>query len=88
MAKVDTPNQSKWTAPVMMKGCEIHCPSTCVELGPLFTDGDSKLIVAHGGQRGLNMKLKVFQGIEPHSESSLADMPTAIVHFVNELVSY
>uniref|UniRef100_A0A8R1HV28 BBS1 domain-containing protein n=1 Tax=Caenorhabditis japonica TaxID=281687 RepID=A0A8R1HV28_CAEJA len=87
MAKTEPAPNSKWTTPVMMKDCEIHCSSTCVALGPLFTDGDSKLIVAQGGHRGLNMKLKVFQGIEPHSDSSLADMPTAIVHFMNELSS-
>ncbi|CAB3410752.1 unnamed protein product [Caenorhabditis bovis] len=79
--------KSKWTAAVNLTNCEIHCASTCVALGDLFSDGDSKLIVAHGGHRGLNMKLKVFKGVAPFAESSLADMPTAIIHFINELSS-
>ncbi|EGT57560.1 hypothetical protein CAEBREN_25891 [Caenorhabditis brenneri] len=85
MAKPLEVTQSKWTAPVVLQDHEIHCPSTCVTLGPLLADNESMLIIAHGGHRGVNMKLKVFQGLSQHSESSLADMPTAIMHFVNEL---
>ncbi|CAI5438822.1 unnamed protein product [Caenorhabditis angaria] len=79
--------KAKWTAPVMINNCEIHCPITCVTLGDISLDNDVKLIVATGGHRGLNMKLKVFKGVSPHSESSLADVPTAIVHFVNDFSS-
>ncbi|CAD6184612.1 unnamed protein product [Caenorhabditis auriculariae] len=80
-------SSSKWTSPVSLQGAEVHCSKSCVALGDLFSDGDSKLIVAHGGQRGMNMRLKVFKGVSQMTESSLADQPIAIAHFINELSS-
>ncbi|CAO4363662.1 unnamed protein product [Caenorhabditis nigoni] len=84
MSKPDPAPNRKWTNPVMMTACEIHCPSTCVALGPVLTNSDSKLICAHGGNRGMNLRLTVFSGLSQEMEATLADPPTQIMHFVNE----
>uniref|UniRef100_A0A1I7UT14 BBS1 domain-containing protein n=1 Tax=Caenorhabditis tropicalis TaxID=1561998 RepID=A0A1I7UT14_9PELO len=80
--------RSKWTSPVVMRDCEVHCPSTCVALGTVYNGDDgTKLIIAHSGHGGMNMQLRVFEGLSQHSENTLADAPVSICHFVNELSS-
>ncbi|KAF1769658.1 hypothetical protein GCK72_001475 [Caenorhabditis remanei] len=84
MARSMEENSRKWTAPVLMKSGEVFCPSTCVTLGPIYNESESKLIIGTGGHRGMNMKLRVFKDVDQDEECTLAESPTAIMHFVNE----
>ncbi|XP_072312573.1 Bardet-Biedl syndrome 1 protein [Eucyclogobius newberryi] len=61
--------------------------SSCMDLADLSGDGENCLVVADLGSSssGSGMKLKVFRGTSLVSESSLLDLPSALVAFFMDL---
>ena len=55
--------------------------SSSISLADLNADGDYKLLVADLGTGSYDMKLKVFKGTSLFTESSIIDLPTALVAF-------
>ncbi|XP_047132073.1 Bardet-Biedl syndrome 1 protein homolog isoform X1 [Hydra vulgaris] len=54
---------------------------SCIELADLHADGEYKLIIADLGTGSYSMKLRIFKGTAILSESSITDLPTAVVSF-------
>ncbi|XP_057316965.1 Bardet-Biedl syndrome 1 protein homolog [Hydractinia symbiolongicarpus] len=55
--------------------------TSCIALADLHADGENKLVVADLGTGTYNMKLKVYKGTSLMTESSIIDLPTAVVTF-------
>ncbi|CAJ0927531.1 unnamed protein product, partial [Mesorhabditis belari] len=75
---------NKWVNALHDDAAQVNTLYPCVGLGDLSGDGDVKLVVADMGTSRFNMKLKVFKGVSLAAESALAELPTALVTFINE----
>lgn len=60
----------------------LHTVTSCVRLGDLFADGDSKLLICD-----LSKKLKVYKGTTMLHEYALLDSPVATVIFYTDTLA-
>ncbi|XP_034632658.1 Bardet-Biedl syndrome 1 protein isoform X2 [Trachemys scripta elegans] len=73
---------SKWLDAHYDPMANLYTFSSCVALADLHGDGEYKLVVGDLGMAGHIMRLKVYRGTGLVSESTLLDLPSAIVTFL------
>lgn len=78
---VEAMKKSPWLEAHFNPVASLHTFTSCIALADLHADGEYKLVVADLGTEQFNMKLKVYKGTTVMSESSLIDLPTAVVTF-------
>nr|XP_008177855.1 Bardet-Biedl syndrome 1 protein isoform X3 [Chrysemys picta bellii] len=73
---------SKWLDAHYDPMANLYTFSSCIALADLHGDGEYKLVVGDLGMAGHTMRLKVYRGTGLASESTLLDLPSAVVTFL------
>lgn len=81
-------DSNKWVSALNSATIGLNTLPCCVCLTDLYGDGEYKLVIGDFGTEKYDIRLKVLRGLQIIVENVLSDLPSAVVSFNNENVSY